>query len=37
MFNRYVDGLATLTPTDPDAYDQMGQAMASEGYVRPTP
>jgi uncharacterized peroxidase-related enzyme len=34
MFNRYVDGLATLTPTDPDAYDQMGQRMASQGYVR---
>lgn len=34
MFNRYVDGLATLTPTDPTAYDQMGQRMAQEGYVR---
>ena len=33
MFNRYVDGLATLTPTDPDAYDQMGQRMATLGYV----
>jgi uncharacterized peroxidase-related enzyme len=35
MFNRYVDGLATWTPTDPDAYDLMGQRMAREGYVRP--
>ena len=34
MFNRYVDGLATLTPTDPVTYDQMGQRMAREGYVR---
>jgi uncharacterized peroxidase-related enzyme len=34
MFNRYVDGLATLTPTDPDVYDRMGQRMAREGYVR---
>jgi len=34
MFNRYVDGLATLTPTDHDAYDQMGQRMASQGYVQ---
>ena len=34
MFNRYVDGLATLTPTDPQAYDQMGRRMAREGYVR---
>jgi uncharacterized peroxidase-related enzyme len=33
MFNRYVDGLATFTPTDPWAYDQMGQRMAREGYV----
>jgi uncharacterized peroxidase-related enzyme len=34
MFNRYVDGLATLTPTDPALYDQMGQRMARDGYVR---
>jgi uncharacterized peroxidase-related enzyme len=34
MFNRYVDGLATLTPTDPHAYDAMGQRMASQGYVQ---
>jgi alkylhydroperoxidase/carboxymuconolactone decarboxylase family protein YurZ len=36
MFNRYVDGLATMTPTDPGAYDVMGQRMAREGYVRPS-
>jgi len=35
MFNRYVDGLATMTPTDPQAYDVMGERMAREGYVRP--
>jgi alkylhydroperoxidase/carboxymuconolactone decarboxylase family protein YurZ len=34
MYNRYVDGLATLTPTDPDVYDRMGQRMAQQGYVR---
>lgn len=34
MFNRYVDGLATFTPRDEAAYDQMGQRMAKEGYVR---
>ena len=34
MFNRYVDGLATVTPTDEQAYDRMGQRMAREGYVR---
>ena len=34
MFNRYVDGLATFTPTEPDAYDQMGRRMSEQGYVR---
>jgi uncharacterized peroxidase-related enzyme len=34
MFNRYVDGLATFTPSDEQAYDQMGQRMAKEGYAR---
>jgi hypothetical protein len=33
MFNRYVDGLATWTPTDPAAYDQMGRRLAADGYV----
>ena len=33
MFNRYVDGLATMTPTDPAAYDEMGRRMATQGYV----
>jgi len=37
MFNRYVDGLATLTPTDPQAYDAMGQRMALDGYLRRHP
>ena len=34
MFNRYVDGLGAFTPTDPDAYDQMGRRLAREGYAR---
>jgi len=34
MFNRYVDGLATLTPVDPAAYDEMGRRMAEHGYVQ---
>jgi uncharacterized peroxidase-related enzyme len=34
MYNRYVDGLATFTPTDEQAYDRMGQRMAREGYIR---
>jgi uncharacterized peroxidase-related enzyme len=33
MFNRYVDGLATWAPTDEVAYDQMGQRMATSGYL----
>jgi uncharacterized peroxidase-related enzyme len=37
MFNRYVDGLASLTPTDPEAYDAMGKRMAEKGYSLPQP
>lgn len=35
MFNRYVDGLASLTPTDPKEYEPMGKRMATLGYVLP--
>lgn len=35
MFNRYVDGLASLTPQDPAAYEPMGKRMAEFGYVMP--
>ena len=34
MFNRYVDGLASFTPTDPAVYEEMGKRMA-KGYVLP--
>jgi len=34
MFNRYVDGLGTWQPADPEAYREMGQRMAHEGYIR---
>jgi len=37
MFNRYVDGLNTLTPTDPAEYAEMGKRMATVGYVPPKP
>jgi uncharacterized peroxidase-related enzyme len=37
MFNRYVDGLATFTPTDPALYDEMGARMAHQGYTAPRP
>jgi uncharacterized peroxidase-related enzyme len=34
MFNRYVDGLATWQPENPEAYREMGKMLASQGYVR---
>jgi uncharacterized peroxidase-related enzyme len=37
MFNRYVDGLASFTPTDEEEYDAMGKRMAERGYVPPKP
>jgi uncharacterized peroxidase-related enzyme len=33
MFNRYVDGLGTWTPTDPAMYEMMGERLATTGYV----
>jgi len=33
MYNRYVDGLATTQPGDPEAYREMGQRLAREGYL----
>jgi len=33
MYNRYVDGLATVQPKDPDLYRQRGKMVAREGYV----
>ena len=35
MFNRYVDGLGTLTPADPSEYLEMGVRLAEHGYVPP--
>jgi hypothetical protein len=32
MFNRYVDGLASLTPTGEAAYEEMGKRMSIRGY-----
>jgi uncharacterized peroxidase-related enzyme len=34
MFNRYVDGLASFTPTDPEVYQEMGKHMV-KGYNLP--
>jgi uncharacterized peroxidase-related enzyme len=33
MYNRYVDGLATYTPTDLKQYDEMGARLAHSGYT----
>ncbi|MFT3705344.1 MAG: peroxidase-related enzyme [Agriterribacter sp.] len=37
MFNRYVDGLASFTPTDEKEYEVMGKRMVEKGYALPTP
>lgn len=34
MFNRYVDGLATRAPSDPEVYRAIGEMTAKEGYLR---
>jgi uncharacterized peroxidase-related enzyme len=36
MYNRYVDGLATWAPTDPEVYRASGKRLAEEGYVHST-
>ena len=33
MYNRYVDGLATVQPTDPALYRERGKMVAQEGYL----
>ncbi len=33
MFNRYVDGLATFAPEDPDFYRARGALLAEHGYI----
>jgi uncharacterized peroxidase-related enzyme len=35
MFNRYVDGLATFTPSDPEFYRQSGAQIVAHGYDDP--
>jgi uncharacterized peroxidase-related enzyme len=35
MLNRYVDGLDSLTPTDPVEYEAMGKRLGENGYVMP--
>jgi len=33
MYNRYVDGLATVQPQDPSLYRERGKMVARDGYV----
>ncbi len=37
LFNRYVDGLASYTPTNPKDYEEMGKRMTTIGYALPKP
>jgi len=36
MYNRYVDGLATWAPSDPEMYRENGKLLAEYGYVAAT-
>ncbi len=35
FYNRYVDGLGTIAPTDPEYYSSMAQRLKDKGYYRP--
>ena len=35
MYNRYVDGLATFQPREPEMYQAMGKHLAENGYRQP--
>ncbi len=35
LYNRYVDGLATITPEDPDFYQTLGKRITTRGYLMP--
>ncbi len=37
MFNRYVDGLATIAPDDPAGYQQAAERIVTEGYLAAAP
>ena len=34
LYNRYVDGLSTVTPTDPAFYKGLGERLKNHGYNR---
>ena len=33
LYNRYVDGLASVTPADPDFYKRLGNILLEKGYL----
>ncbi len=33
LYNRYVDGLASVTPDDPSFYNRLGQILLDKGYL----
>ena len=35
LYNRYVDGLAAVTPEDPQFYRTLGERIVNRGYLRP--
>lgn len=37
MFNRYVDGLATVAPTEQESYARIGEQLGTRGYVDSVP
>ncbi len=37
MFNRYVDGLATIAPDDPAGYQQAAEHIVAQGYLAAAP
>ena len=34
MYNRYVDGLATWSPTDPELYEEAADRIVEQGYLK---
>ncbi|MDJ1495143.1 carboxymuconolactone decarboxylase family protein [Cytophagaceae bacterium DM2B3-1] len=34
LYNKYVDGLASVTPTDPAFYTRLGERIVNHGYTR---
>jgi uncharacterized peroxidase-related enzyme len=34
LYNKYVDGMASLTPTDPTFYSKLGERITTHGYNR---